>query len=76
VTGDSNGWWQATKCPSPSGSITGSVVTHTSVAAGQRGWNRHPVGGFTGDGGSPVIAVPMTGTDGSGTGIESSKTFV
>ena len=35
-------------------------VVHTSVAFGQRGWNRQPGGGSTGDGGSPTTSTPRS----------------
>ena len=35
----------------------GTSTEHLSMAKGQRGWNRHPLGGFMGEGTSPVNAI-------------------
>ena len=56
------------------------MVAHSAVAAGQRVWKRQPLGGSTGEGGSPSTgarrgvdqAASSTGT----TGIDASSTLV
>ena len=68
--------WQATKWPVASSRSSGSVVVHTSVTFGHRGWKRHPDGGSTGDGGSPTTSTGVGGASGSGTGIDASSTLV
>src|SRR5205807_8059099 len=73
-------WHATTWSPAPSGSSGGSTSEHTpgTRAIGQRGWKRHPDGGLTGDGISPlsVIGARSRSTTGSGTGIEDSSAFV
>lgn len=45
--------WQRTLQPVPTVFHSGSVSEQTACARGQRGWNRQPDGGFSGDGSSP-----------------------
>ena len=53
----SSGPWsqQSTRRPSPRACSTGSRLAHTSIALGQRGWNRQPFGGSIRFGGAPGI---------------------
>jgi hypothetical protein len=52
-----SGKWQATVWPVASSRIGGCSATQTSWARGHRVRNRQPLGGWTGDGGSPLIVV-------------------
>src|ERR1019366_9375204 len=49
--------WHATPCPAETSSRTGVVVRHRGSACGQRGWNRQPGGGASGEGGSPASLI-------------------
>src|SRR5215216_4202271 len=45
---------QATECPGSGSKSGGNFTSHKpAMKCGQRGWKRHPVGGFTRLGGSP-----------------------
>ncbi len=46
--------WQETTWPGLSSVTTGMSTEQRSMTKGQRGWKRHPSGGFSGDGTSPV----------------------
>src|SRR6266446_8915466 len=72
------GKWQAARCPSDFLSRGGSTSEQICWAIGQRVWNRQPLGGFTGDGISPVsrIGRRAASRSGSGTGTELCRTFV
>ena len=51
-------------CP-PKVSSTGASVEHEATARGQRGWNEHPGGGWSGLAGSPwrrVLSWSRSGT--------------
>src|SRR5690606_31301770 len=49
-------WWQATRCRAePFSTSSGSSLTQSSSARGQRGWKRQPEGGESKLGGVPGI---------------------
>ena len=70
-TGFCSGKWQAAMWPGPKERSTGSSAAHRSWANGHLVRNRHPEGGFTGLGSSPLIAAPCLArsADGSGSGM-------
>ncbi len=47
--------WHATRTPSGKMTSGGTTTRQTSIAAGQRGWNRQPSGGSRRSGGDPGI---------------------
>ena len=71
-----SGKWQATRWPGASSFSGGSTVWQISCAFQHRVWNRHPGGGFSGLGTSPVSRIRSRRTrapaapagTGSGTG--------
>ena len=54
----------------------GSISLQASIASGQRGWNRHPVGMSTGFGVSPLRITCSRLASGSGTGMTLISAFV
>jgi len=73
--------WHAaswSRCPCGSSSGSTSEQTPGTLAIGHRVWNRHPDGGLTGDGISPLISIGSRSrsTTGSGTGIDDKSAFV
>ena len=46
--------WQALRWPGATSRNTGCSTLHRSIACGQRGWKWQPVGGFSGEGISPL----------------------
>src|ERR1700687_4428755 len=66
--------WQAATWPArPCATSGGAISEHTpgARAIGQRVWNRQPLGGFTGEGISPLsgIGSRLASRRGSGTGM-------
>src|SRR5581483_1695417 len=64
-----SGKWQATEWPVASSLRGGCSSAHRCAARGQRVRNRQPLGGWTGEGGSPAMVVrvlaPAPGTESS-----------
>src|SRR5262245_57319358 len=50
--------WHATRWPGAISRNGGSALEQRGMASGQRVWNRHPLGGLSGDGISPVRTTP------------------
>ena len=79
TTWRSSAKWQADGCGSAGrGSSRGSSVAQMSSAFQQRVRNRHPEGGFAGDGTSPSSRITSRSprADGSGTGTADSSAWV
>src|SRR5450830_1736909 len=70
--------WQATQWSGSTSLNSGSFTEHTSLAYRHLGWNRQPLGGFTGLGTSPVriTRCRLPSTSGSGTGTALISAFV
>ena len=60
--------WQAARWAAPNAVSSGRSVGHRSMASGQRGWKRHPVGGSIGLGISPGQRLRSRRRAGSGYG--------
>src|SRR5581483_2623276 len=53
--------WQASRCASGAGATSGGrSVGHGSKRCGQRGWNGHPDGGASSEGGEPSIGTSVS----------------
>jgi hypothetical protein len=60
---------QATSCPGLFSMNGGSFTAHSATAIGQRGWNRHPLGGLIGLGTSPFRMIRWRLSRGFGMGM-------
>ena len=71
----SSGKWQATDCPAASSRMAGSSAAQRGSARGQRVRNRQPLGGWTGDGGSPRMVVLARAVAAPGTESSSARVY-
>src|SRR6185437_3363426 len=68
--------WQAANCPAWISRMTGSSAAQRASASGQRVRKRQPLGGASGEGGSPSTTLSGGGASGSGCGMAASSAAV
>ena len=75
LIGNGSAKWQAQQWPGATSLNSGSFSEQMPCAIGQRVWKRQPVGGSSGDGGSParMMRLRVFWISGSGTGTADSK---
>jgi hypothetical protein len=66
----------ALKCPGSISSMGGTILEHSSIATGHRGWKRQPGGTLIGLGVSPCKINLSLRRRGFGTGMTDIKAFV
>lgn len=78
LIGNGSAKWQAQQWPGATSLNSGSFSEQMPCAIGQRVWKRQPVGGSSGDGGSParMMRLRVFWISGSGTGTADSSDCV